>query len=81
MDEHRQAISLANSYFALVDGLASGLESHLSEDVVLDWFGRRIIGRRRVIAFIQAHKVNSRHMFADIVPTAGIGYKKKHSSR
>ena len=81
MDEHRQAISLANSYFALVDGLATGLESHLSEDVVLDWFGRRIIGRRCVIAFIQAHKVNSRHMFADIVPTAGIGYKKNHSNR
>ncbi|XP_076676977.1 uncharacterized protein LOC143373515 [Andrena cerasifolii] len=81
MDEHRQAISLANSYFALVDGLASGLESHLSEDVVLDWFGRRITGRRCVTAFIQAHKVNSRHMFTDILPTAGIGYKKKYSSR
>ena len=81
MDEHRQAISLANSYFALVDGLATGLESHLSEDVVLDWFGRRIVGRRYVTAFIQAHKVNSRHMFTDIFPTAGIDYKKQSSSR
>ncbi|XP_076676217.1 LOW QUALITY PROTEIN: uncharacterized protein LOC143373156 [Andrena cerasifolii] len=68
MDEHRRAISLANNYFALVDGLASDLESHLLEDVVLDWIGRRIRGRRCVTAFIQAHKVSSKRMFTDVIP-------------
>lgn len=76
-----QAISFANSYFALVDGLASGLENHLSEDVVLDWFGRTVKGRRNVTTFIEAHKVNSRHIFSQIVPVPGIGYKKKQSNR
>ncbi|XP_029036290.2 uncharacterized protein LOC114872815 isoform X2 [Osmia bicornis bicornis] len=81
MDERMQAISFANSYFALVDGLASGLENHLSEDVVLDWFGRTVRGRRNVTTFIEAHKVNSRHIFSEITPVAGIGYKKKHFNR
>ncbi|XP_043253447.1 uncharacterized protein LOC122397975 [Colletes gigas] len=81
MDEHTQAISFANNYFALVDGLASGLENHLSNDVVLDWFGRTIRGRKNVTAFMEAHKVNSRHKFRNIVPIASIGYKKKRSNR
>lgn len=81
MDEQKQAISFANSYFALADGLASGLESHLSENVILDWFGRTIRGKRNVSAFMEAHKVNSRHMFADILPTTDIHYKQKRPNR
>ncbi|CAL7936886.1 unnamed protein product [Xylocopa violacea] len=81
MDEQRQAISFANSYFALADGLASGLECHLSEDVVLDWFGKTIKGRRNVSAFMGAHKVNSRHIFPHIAPITGIDYEKIQSNR
>ncbi|KOC66909.1 hypothetical protein WH47_11973 [Habropoda laboriosa] len=81
MNKYTQAISFANSYFALVDGLVSGLESQLSEDVVLHWFGRTVRGRRNVCAFMETHKVNSRHMFTRIVPTTGISYEKKHSNR
>ncbi|KAK2587281.1 hypothetical protein KPH14_003009 [Odynerus spinipes] len=80
-DEHSRAVSFANCYFALVDGLASGLENHLAEDVVLDWFGRTIRGKRNVSTFIRTHKVNSRHMFASIKPTGGIGYKNNHRNR
>ncbi|XP_076760718.1 uncharacterized protein LOC143429142 [Xylocopa sonorina] len=81
MDEQRQAISFANSYFALADGLATGLESHLSEDVVLDWFGKTVRGRRNVSAFLGAHKVNSRHVFPHIVPITGIDYEKIEANR
>ncbi|XP_076237346.1 uncharacterized protein LOC143181043 [Calliopsis andreniformis] len=81
MDERVQAISFTNNYFALVDGLASGLESRLSENVVLDWFGRQIKGRRNVTAFMETHKVTSRHIFVDIVPSTGIEYKKRQRNR
>lgn len=81
MDKSTQAISFANSYFALVDGLASGLESHLSEDVVLHWFGRTVTGRKNVSAFMETHKVNSRHRFVHIAPTTGIGYKMEQINR
>ncbi|XP_015593388.1 uncharacterized protein LOC107266896 [Cephus cinctus] len=76
-DEYSRAISFANSYFALVDGLATGLEDHLADDVILDWFGETIKGRANVTAFMKAHKFDSRHMFTNITPTASIGYRKK----
>ncbi|XP_053999686.1 uncharacterized protein LOC128887617 [Hylaeus anthracinus] len=81
MDEYTQAISFVNSYFALVDGLAYGLESHLSENVILDWFGRTIKGRKNVTAFMETHKVNSRHIFGNIVPSTCINYEKKRADR
>ncbi|XP_015431564.1 PREDICTED: uncharacterized protein LOC107187888 [Dufourea novaeangliae] len=81
MNEYAEAISFANCYFALVDGLASGLDSHLAENVVLDWFGRTVTGRRNVTAFMEAHKVNSRHMFRTIMPCTSIGYQRKPSNR
>ncbi|CAK9819567.1 hypothetical protein ANTPLA_LOCUS10290 [Anthophora plagiata] len=81
MNKHTQAISFANSYFALIDGLASGLDRQLSEDVVLHWFGRTIRGRRNVCAFMKTHKPNSKHMFTRIAPTTGISYERKHINR
>lgn len=81
MDDRTQAISFANSYFALVDGLAYGLESHLSENVVLDWFGRTVRGRKNVTAFMEAHKMNSRHIFGNIASSVGIRCTKEPSNR
>lgn len=81
MDERTRAISFANCYFALVDGLASGLAGHLAEDVVLDWFGRTVRGRKNVTSFMEAHKVNSRHVFRSITPISGINYERKSSNR
>lgn len=80
-DEYSRAVSFANSFFALVDGLASGLENHLADNVILDWFGRTVRGKRNVATFIKTNKVDSRHMFASIKPTDGIGYKKHQPSR
>ncbi|XP_076303426.1 uncharacterized protein LOC143221792 [Lasioglossum baleicum] len=81
MNESTQAISFANCYFSLVDGLASGFEDHLAEDVLLDWFGKTIRGRKNVAAFMEAYKVTSRHIFKTIVPSSDIGYKKKSTKR
>lgn len=81
MDEFTQAISFANCYFSLVDGLASNLHSHLDENVALDWFGKMVHGRRDVAAFMEAHKVNSRHVFKSIAPSSGISCGRKSTNR
>ncbi|KOX70933.1 hypothetical protein WN51_03362 [Melipona quadrifasciata] len=75
-----QAISFANIYFSLVDGLISGLENCLSENVVLDWFGNVIEGRKNVSAFIKNHKTISKHIFLDITPITGVSFEEKHSN-
>lgn len=79
MENHTQAISFANSYFALVDGLVSGLESQLSEDVVLYWFGSLIKGRKHVSTFLRG--LNSRHIFSHIISTTDISYEKERLTR
>ncbi|XP_071862592.1 uncharacterized protein isoform X2 [Bombus fervidus] len=81
MENHTQAISFANSYFALVDGLVSGLESQLSEDVVLYWFGSLIKGRKHVSTFLRGRKQNSRHIFSHIISTTDISYEKERLTR
>ncbi|XP_076302170.1 LOW QUALITY PROTEIN: uncharacterized protein LOC143220399 [Lasioglossum baleicum] len=79
MESQTQAISFSNSYFALVDGLASGLETQLSRDVVLDWFGRTIKGSKKVASFMEAHMVNTWHIFSRIVPTSSIFHHRQES--
>ncbi|XP_046743675.1 uncharacterized protein LOC124409831 [Diprion similis] len=81
MEEQSQAISFANSYFSLVDGLAPGLEDHLAHNVVLDWFGRTIRGRENVAAFMKTHKVASRHVFNCIESASSISYRKSQIAR
>lgn len=80
-DEICQAISFANGYFALADGLVSDLENHLAEDVVLDWFGQTIEGHANVAAFMNHQKIDSKHMFTEINPVSTIGYRKNPSQR
>ncbi|XP_012254140.2 uncharacterized protein LOC105684957 [Athalia rosae] len=82
MEDQLQAISFANSYFSLVDGLAPGLEDHLDENVVLDWFGKTIRGRENVTAFMKAHNAArfSRHKFNRISPVPGIVYRKSQAT-
>ncbi|XP_043802544.1 uncharacterized protein LOC122720121 isoform X1 [Apis laboriosa] len=79
MENFVQAISVANSYFALADGLADGIHNYLSEDVILDWFGWIVEGRKNVSAFMESH--DSRHIYSYIVPTTNISYKKKKLKR
>lgn len=81
MENHAQAISFANSYFALVDGLVSDLESQLSEDVVLYWFGSLIKGKKRVSTFLRNRKLNTRHIFPHIISTTDISYEKERLTR
>ncbi|XP_015114767.1 uncharacterized protein LOC107039580 [Diachasma alloeum] len=80
-EELSQAVSFVNSYFALVDGLASDLEDHLADDVVLDWFGQTIKGRKDVASFMKYQKIKSRHVFNEITPKTSIGYREHRSLR
>ncbi|XP_011145784.1 uncharacterized protein LOC105186946 [Harpegnathos saltator] len=81
VDERAQAISLAEYYFSLADGIFPGLESHLAKNVVLDWFGRKIKGKENVTAFITSDKTSSLHVFTDIKSISGIVYNKKKCNR
>ncbi|XP_043478287.1 uncharacterized protein LOC122508799 [Leptopilina heterotoma] len=80
-DINSQVVSFANSYFTLADGLATGLEDYLADNVILVWFDKTIKGKRSVNTFLNYHKVNSRHIFNDITPTDTIDYKKRKPNR
>lgn len=71
-DERTQAILFAEYYFALVDGIFPGFESHLAKNIVLDWFGRKIRGKKNVAAFIKSNKTSTLHVFTDIKPISDI---------
>ncbi|XP_012538128.1 uncharacterized protein LOC105837692 [Monomorium pharaonis] len=76
-----QAISIANRYFILADGMIPGLKDHLAEQVVLKWFGQVIKGRENVANFILFNKMKVFHMFSDIMPISGISCGNKQSKR
>ncbi|CAD6237156.1 GSCOCG00002170001-RA-CDS [Cotesia congregata] len=71
-----EAVSFANGYFALADGLIDDLANYLAEDVILDWFGQTIKGRKNVSAFMKFQNVNSRHIIDEINPSTTIEYRK-----
>jgi len=79
--EHAQAISIANRYFLLADGMVPGFKEHLAEHVVLKWFGQVIKGRENVTAFMQSNKTESFHAFSNITPISGISYESERSNR
>lgn len=82
VDEHAEAISIANRYFMLVDGIIPGFKDHLAEHVILKWFGKVITGRKKVTAFMLSNKMESFHTFSDIIsPISGIPHKSKQSNR
>ncbi|XP_012278266.1 uncharacterized protein LOC105698527 isoform X2 [Orussus abietinus] len=78
---HPEIISFANGYFALADGLVSGLKDHLAKDVVLDWFGTIIRGRRRVAFFMENFSRNYSHVFEDILPREALDQSEYRSHK
>lgn len=80
-DECAQAISVANRYFVLVDGMIPGFKDHLADHVVLKWFGKVIKGKKNVAAFLLSDKMESFHTFSDITPISGISCASKRSNR
>lgn len=76
-----QAVSFANSYFALADGLVGDLDNYLAEDVILDWFGQTIKGRKNVSEFMKFQSINSRHIIDEINPSSIIEYRKSRPLR
>lgn len=80
-DECAQAISVANCYFVLVDGMVAGFKDHLADNVVLKWFRKVITGKENVAAFMLSNKMESFHTFSDITPISGISCASKQSNR
>lgn len=80
-NECARAISVANHYFMLADGMIPGLKNHLAKNVVLEWFGRKITGKKDVAAFIMSHRTKCFHTFDNIIPTLNITTLEKQSNR
>lgn len=78
-DKRAQAISVANHYFMLADGMVSGFKDHLAEHIVLKWFGHVIRGKENVADFILSNKKNSFHMFSDIMPISDISCRRNET--
>lgn len=68
------AETFLEKYFAFADNKISGFENYLAENVLLDWFGKTIQGRKNVAEFIGIHKVNSKHVFDSVRHVTKIGY-------
>ncbi|XP_058789622.1 uncharacterized protein LOC131663302 [Phymastichus coffea] len=79
--DNSEVVSFINNYFALADGLVPEFEYLLAENVVLDWFGKTIKGKHNVTAFMNMHKINSRHVFNEIYSSDNIGYNGKSNFR
>lgn len=79
--EHACAISVANHYFMLADGMIPGFKDHLAKNVVLKWFGKEIRGEENVAAFITSDKTESLHVFQNIIPISNTIIEEKQSNR
>ncbi|XP_011167171.2 uncharacterized protein LOC105201032 [Solenopsis invicta] len=76
--ERAQAISIANRYFMLADEMAPNFKDHLTEHVVLKWFGQVIKGKENVAAFLLSNEIKTFHTFSDIMPISDISYKQSN---
>ncbi|KYN00678.1 hypothetical protein ALC62_08536 [Cyphomyrmex costatus] len=81
VNEHAEAISIANRYFMLVDKMVPGFKDHLAKHVVLEWFGKVIKGRRKVTVFMLSNQMESFHTFSDITPISGIPHESEQLNR
>ncbi|XP_014483485.1 PREDICTED: uncharacterized protein LOC106749002 [Dinoponera quadriceps] len=81
LDERAQAISFTEYYFALVDGILPGFQKHLAKNVMLDWFGKKINGKKNVTTFIKSDKIRTLHVFTEITPVSAIVCDKKQRDR
>lgn len=80
-NELARAISIANHYFMLADGMIPGFKDHLAKHVELEWFGKKITGKKTVAAFIMSHKMESFHKFDDIKSISDFTANEKQSNR
>ncbi|XP_012232130.2 uncharacterized protein [Linepithema humile] len=76
-DKRAQAISVANHYFILADGMVSDLENYFADDVIFIWFGRKIMGKKNVVDFLLSNEIKSFHSFPNIMPISGIAWDEQ----
>lgn len=73
--ENADAISFANNFFVLADGLVPGINKYLAKEVILNWFGKTIKGKHKVAAFLHNGKITTAHHFPIITPSDGFEYQ------
>lgn len=65
-------------YENIIDNHKDSFKYHLSETVVLDWFGQTVKGNRNVTAFVDSKTVSCTHHFSNVRPASKIGFRDTH---
>ncbi|XP_045479414.1 uncharacterized protein LOC123684272 isoform X1 [Harmonia axyridis] len=77
-DQIKDASTFCNFYLDLIHSFNDKTKYFLSENVVLDYFGRTIKGQKNVTSYIKSNLVNVGHLFEEAKPMKEIGFRDTH---
>lgn len=69
---------IANLYIDLIENHRETFMYYLSENAVLDWFGRTVKGQKNIHIFIKSHIDNVEHQFSNPRSVSKIGFRETH---
>lgn len=80
-NRHSDEKAMANLYMHLIDNHKETFMYYLSENAVLDWFGRTLRGRKNIHSFIKRHIRDVLHHFNNARPVPKIEFRDTHMIR
>ncbi|CAG9864684.1 unnamed protein product [Phyllotreta striolata] len=75
--ERKEAEHFTEFYIDKLENDFQHFGYYISDDVILDWFGQTIKGKKTVLEFIE-RALSFTHLLTNIVPVKGIGFKDSH---
>lgn len=76
MDEQEvKASKVATAFINFMDHPEDQLLYNLSEDAVLDWFGRSILGRKAIVRFIKTQFIRIQHTIENVHVVPAISHR------
>lgn len=79
--DHQQAKNFISWYKQMVDNERQNLALYLSDDAILEWFGRTIKSRKKVSSFLKHDMQCSRHDFVTVQSIEKIQSRQERLSR
>lgn len=76
--EIQEAKRFIDFYENTVDNVKDSFKYHLSEGVVLDWFGKTVKGIKNITSFINSKTAACTHHFTNAKPVEKIGFRDSH---
>ncbi|CAG9832212.1 unnamed protein product [Diabrotica balteata] len=76
--DKREAKQFVEFYIDNIENHSNYFQYYLSEDVVLDWFGKTIKKEKNVTAFLKDQMGSVNHFLSDAVPVGKIGFRDTH---